>query len=76
MSDPMVPLARRSLRFTVGMFADMAHTRDVATCAREACAARVAAATSQHPLLCLARAAWWAAVADQRTASGIQERGG
>ncbi len=51
----------------------MAHTRDAPTCAREAGAARAAAATSQTPLLCLARAAWWAAVADRRAASGLSE---
>ncbi len=74
MIDPMVPLAGRSLRFAVGMFPDMVHTRDAATCAREASAARAGADTSQHPLLCLARAAWWAAVADRRAASGIFHR--
>lgn len=68
MIDPTVPLTARSLRFAAGMFQDMARTRDTAGCAREASAARTAAATSRNPLLCLARAAWWAAVTDQRAA--------
>lgn len=52
----------------------MIHTRDAAACAREADAARAASATSQKPLLCLARAAWWAAVADRNTTSEVDER--
>lgn len=68
MGDPAVPLTARSLRFAAGMFQDVAHTRDAAACAREASAARAAAMTSRNPLLCLARAAWWAAVADRREA--------
>ncbi|MGH3902690.1 MAG: hypothetical protein ACRDTE_00565 [Pseudonocardiaceae bacterium] len=70
MIDPMVPLTGRSLRFAGGVFQDMARTRDAAAC-REAGAARPAAATSPDPLLCLARAAWWAAVADRRAACEV-----
>ncbi|MGH4025180.1 MAG: hypothetical protein ACRDRV_11435 [Pseudonocardiaceae bacterium] len=69
MIDSRVPLAGRSLRFAPGVFSDMARARDTAACAREAHAARQAAATSANPLLCLARAAWWAAVADRRAGS-------
>ncbi|MGH3813421.1 MAG: hypothetical protein ACRDUV_13365 [Pseudonocardiaceae bacterium] len=66
MIDPMVPLTGRSLRFAAGVFQDMTRSRDAAACAREVGASRAAAATSPDPLLCLARAAWWAAVADRR----------
>ncbi|MGH4025184.1 MAG: hypothetical protein ACRDRV_11455 [Pseudonocardiaceae bacterium] len=69
MIDSRVSLAGRSLRFAPGMFSDLARSRDTVACAREAHAAREAAATSANPLLCLARAAWWAAVADRRAAS-------
>ncbi|MGH3907132.1 MAG: hypothetical protein ACRDTE_23595 [Pseudonocardiaceae bacterium] len=71
MSESRVPLTGRSLRFAAGMFQDMARTRDAAACAREASAARAAAATSRNPLLCLSRAAWWAAVADRRAAPDV-----
>ncbi len=76
MIDSSVPLTGRSLRFAAGMFPDMACTRDAVACAREAGAARAAAATSGNPLLCLARAAWWAAVADRRVASDVSEVSG
>ena len=69
MIDSRVPLAGRSLRFAPGMFSDMARSRDTAACTREAHAARTAATTSANPLLCLARAAWWTAVADRRAVS-------
>jgi hypothetical protein len=75
MSDPTVPLTGRSLRFAAGMFQDISRIRDAAACAREAGAARAAAATSQAPLLCLARAAWWAAVADRCAACETGEGG-
>ncbi|MGH8883422.1 MAG: hypothetical protein ACRD0P_39785 [Stackebrandtia sp.] len=64
MGDPIVPLTERSLQFTGHTFRDMARTRDAETCRSEARKARQSATTSTHPLLCLARAVWWDAVAD------------
>ncbi|MCA1674219.1 MAG: hypothetical protein LC799_19185 [Actinobacteria bacterium] len=64
MVDQRTPLDERSLRFAVGMFQGTANAVDAQTCEHSARAARGAAATSDHPLLCVARAAWWAAVAD------------
>ncbi|MGH4023857.1 MAG: hypothetical protein ACRDRV_04650 [Pseudonocardiaceae bacterium] len=58
-----VPLAERSLRLAVGTFADMAFTRDARQCRADAQVSRAQAVISAHPLLCLARAAWWEAVA-------------
>ena len=72
----MVPLLGRSLRFEIGMFQHMTHTRDTATCRREAELARAAAATShddQQHLTHLAHAAWWAAVADRCRATAKQD---
>ncbi|MGH3903915.1 MAG: hypothetical protein ACRDTE_06985 [Pseudonocardiaceae bacterium] len=64
MADPRVPLTERSLQFAGHMFRDMTRNRAVWTCRNEARKARNAAKTSTHPLLCLARAVWWDAVAD------------
>lgn len=62
-----VPLARRSLRFADGVFHGTANAADPLACERSAQAARAAAATSDNPLLCLARAAWWSAAARAAT---------
>ncbi|MGH3906013.1 MAG: hypothetical protein ACRDTE_17805 [Pseudonocardiaceae bacterium] len=59
----MVPLSERSLGFGAGMFQDMTFTRMPEQCRSDAQRSRAVAATSAHPLLCIARAAWWEAVA-------------
>ena len=64
MADPPVPLTERSLQFAVHLFRDMTRNREARTCRIEARKARDAARTSAQPLLCVARAVWWEAVAD------------
>ncbi len=75
----MVPVLGRSLTFAVGMFQHMAQTRDVATCRHEAELARAAAAATSSGewvrMTYVAKAAWWAAVADRCAATaGDRER--
>lgn len=65
MADPTVPLTERSLQFAGHLFRDMTRNREARACRNEARKARNAATTSTHPLLCLARAVWWDAVADR-----------
>lgn len=65
MVNPRVPLTERSLQFRGHLFRDMTRTREAWTCRDEARKARTAATTSANPLLCLARAVWWEAVADR-----------
>ena len=70
-SAAAVPLAGRSLRFENGMFADITFTRSAQQCRDDAQRSREQAATSAHPLLCIARAAWWEAAADQVSAAAV-----
>ncbi len=70
----MVPVVERSLSFDVGTFQHMAHIRDAATCSHEADLARAeAASTDEQHLTYVAKAAWWAAVADRCRATAKED---
>lgn len=68
MADPSVPLDERALYFSHHVFHQLTYTRTAAMCRDDARKARAAIRYSDHPLLCLARAAWWEALADRITA--------
>lgn len=72
MVDPKtVPLAERSLRFPDGQFRGTTQAGNVEVYRHHTRVNREVAATSAHPLLCVARAAWWAAAADAAAARAL-----